>query len=186
VAAGLTWLAILAPAALLATGFLAEAGAAPKHPFILLSANLAMIGWFVGSLALREKWRSAPRWWAIGCAYLWLHVALVYHLMHAWSHDSAFNHIRNAGGMGEGLYMNYAFMGLWLADAIWLNFAESSYWRRPSWIGWFVHGYLFFMVFNAMVPYGTWVGRSVFAGFAIVAIIRFSICSRLPESSSLR
>lgn len=182
-ATGLTGLAILAPALLLASSFGLEAGSAPKHPFILLSANLAMLGWFVGSLALWKQWRSAPRWWAVGCAYLWLHVAIVYHLMHAWSHDSAFHHIRTVGGMGEGLYMNYAFMGLWLADALWINTHEASYRRRPNWIGWFVHGYLFFIVFNAMVPYGTWVGRSVFAGFALAAAFILSKGSRLPESS---
>jgi hypothetical protein len=185
VATGLTWAAILAPALLLASSFGHEAGSAPKHPFIILSANLAMLGWFVGSLALWEKWRSAPRWWAVGCAYLWLHVAIVYHLMHAWSHDAAFDHIRTVGGMGEGLYMNYALMALWLADALWLYVAESSYQRRPRWIGWLLHGYLFLMVFNAMVPYGTWIGRSVFAGFVVVVVLVLK-GSRLPDSHPVR
>lgn len=185
-ATGLIGLAILAPAAVLATAFTLEHGSAPKHPFIILSANLAMVGWFAGSIALWEKWRTAPRWWAIGCGYLWLHVALVYHLMHAWSHGSAFEHIRAVGGMGEGLYMNYLLMALWLADAAWLNIDDSSYRRRPRWVGWFVHGYLFFMVFNAMVPYGTWVGRCVFAAFAVAAFVLVLNRSRLPDSSPVR
>lgn len=185
-AALVTGIALLVPAAALSTGFLLEPGSAPKHPSIILSANLAMLGWFVGSIALWEKWRSAPRWWALGCAYLWLHVGIVYRVMHAWSHDAAFDHIRTVGGMGEGLDMNYALMALWLADAVWINVAESSYWRRPRWIGWLLHGFLFFMVFNAMVPYGTWIGRSVFAAFVVVGFLYFRFASRLPDSRPIR
>ena len=74
----------------------------------------------------------------------------------------------------------------WLADAVWINVAESSYWRRPRWIGWLLHGFLFFMVFNAMVPYGTWIGRSVFAAFVVVGFLYFRFASRLPDSRPIR
>lgn len=183
-ATGVIWIAILAPAALFATAFLLEPGSAPSHPFIVLSANLAMVGWFVGSLGIRERWKTAARWWAVGCGYLWLHVAIVFHLMHHWSQAEAFEHIRKVGGVGEGLYANYALMLIWLLDAIWLSTNQTSYRRRPRWLSYAIYGFLLFMVFNGMVVYGTWLGRSLFAIFMLIACIRWS--SRLPKSSLTR
>ncbi len=183
-ATGVTWLAILAPAALFATAFFLEPGSAPTHPFIVLSANVAMVGWFVGSLLIWERRKSAARWWAIGCGHLFLHVAIVFHLMHEWSQTEAFEHIRKVGGVGEGLYANYALMLIWLVDAAWLAIHEASYRRRPRWLSYLIYGYLLFMVFNGMVVYGTWLGRSLFAVFVLIAWFRWS--SRLPKSSLTR
>ena len=151
---------------------------------IYLSAWLAMIGWFVGSLALIENWKSAAKLWAVGCGLLLLHLAIAFHIAHGWSHAAAFGHTRNAGGFGEGLYANYAFAALWLIDAAWLGTSVSSYRRRPRWLTVAIHGFLSFMVFNAMVVFGSWPGRSLFAIFVLIAWLRWS--SRLPKSSLSR
>lgn len=173
------------PAAILASAFTLEPGSAPTHPFIKLSANLAMTGWFLGILAIVDQRRFAGWLWGIACAYLWLHVAIVFHVMHAWSHDAAFEHTREFGGLGEGIYANYTLMIVWLIDAIWLLAAPIHYERRPGYIRGFVHGFLGFMVFNGMVVFGTWPSRFLFLLFLVIAIVRPRSASCLPTCSCL-
>ena len=155
---------------------------------ISLSAWFAMTGWFVGSLALLENWKSAARLWAVGCGSLLLHLAIAFHFAHGWSHAAAFEHTRRAGGFGEGLYANYAFAALWFTDAAWLGTFAASYRRRPRWLTFAIHGFLSFMVFNAMVVFGTWPARGLFFAFVFFATRRISFpsSSRLPESSITR
>ncbi len=139
---------------------------------IYLSAWLAMIGWFVGALALFEKRKSAARIWLAGCVLLLVHLGIAFHLAHGWSHAAAFEHTRRVGGFGEGLYANYAFAALWLADALWLAVHPLSYRLRSRWVSFAIHGFLAFMVFNAMVVFGTWPARLLFGVFVAFALAR--------------
>jgi hypothetical protein len=139
---------------------------------IYLSAWLAMVGWFVGSLAIHEKWNSAARFWLAGCLLLLTHIGIAFHFAHNWSHAVAFEHTRRVGGLGEGIYANYAFAAIWLGDALWLAARPASYFRRPKWLTFAIHGFLLFLVVNAMVLYGTWPGRLLFGLFVAFALAR--------------
>lgn len=153
-------------------------GSAPDHALILISANAAMIGWYAGILSLVLRSRFAPALWALGCFYLWLHVAIVFHLKHSWSHHNAYEHTREVSGVGSGVYVNYAIMLVWLIDAVWLLVADRpKIWRIA------VHAFLVFMVFNGMVTYGSWYSRSLFGLFVIVSVAVWldTRTSRLPE-----
>src|SRR5262249_33262083 len=63
---------------------------------------------------------------------------------------------------GGGLYANYAFTLLWVADVIWWWRGLDRYEARPCSLNWAVLGFLGFMAFNATIVFGTqtvrWLG----------------------------
>ncbi|QEL18013.1 hypothetical protein [Limnoglobus roseus] len=147
--------------------FAIDPGSDPSNPAIFLSAWLAMIGWYVGATAVLARGAGAARLWAVGCGLQILHVAIAFHATHGWSHAAAFEHTRQVGGIGEGVYVNYLFTAVWLLDATWLCLAPRRYARRPRWLTVAVHGFLLFIVFNAMAVFGSWVARGLFGGFVM-------------------
>jgi len=86
--------------------------------------------------------------WAAGCAIFLAHVAFAFQFYHHWSHAEAYAATARQSGIGWGLYVNYAFAIVWLADVLW--------WGRPraSWISTTIHVFLAFMFFNATVVFG--------------------------------
>ena len=78
--------------------------------------------------------QRAARWlWTIGCIVLLIHIAAAFHIVHGWSHAAAYEHVlqrtRDSTGLasGIGLYVNYGFALLWVADTI-------LWWRRLDWV----------------------------------------------------
>ena len=77
--------------------------------------------------------QRVARWlWTTGCVIFVLHVMAAFHFQHNWSHAAAFEHVRQqtlhdtGWDSGIGLYINYAFGLLWLADTI-------RWWQRLDW-----------------------------------------------------
>ncbi|MBN9518124.1 hypothetical protein J0H58_06350 [bacterium] len=119
------------------------------HPAIRATAWLAVAAWALG-------WPRA--WRGVGAAvWLWgalaavFHVAVAMHTGHTWSHAAAVRHTEEVSGVGAGVWVNYAFVAVWLADATWLAASAASYRRRPRGVAWAVHGFLAFVVVNAAV-----------------------------------
>ena len=100
------------------------------------------------------------------------HVAVAFGVYHDFSHEKAVAHTARTAGVGWGVYVNYLFAAVWLADVVWLATATGSYARRPPWVGRAVHGFLAFVVFNATVVYGQWPTR--LAGVGWFAILGYS------------
>ena len=100
--------------------------------------------------------------WTLGCSFLLLHIAIAFHLGHGWSHGAAWEHTRQVGGYGDGIFVNYAFALVWLADVIWMWAAFRSYLGRPRWLKCAIHGFLAFVVFNAAVVFADWGLRLLF------------------------
>jgi|GEM_PF-3575365 len=100
--------------------------------------------------------------WTLGLVFFWIHIAAAFHLAHGWSHAAAWEHTRQVGGYGDGIYVNYAFAIAWLADVIWSWVAFDSYFTRPRWMKWPVHGFLAFVVFNAAFVFASWPHRLFF------------------------
>lgn len=100
--------------------------------------------------------------WAFGSLLLLLHIAVAFHLGHGWSHAAARQHTQQASGFGGGTYVNYAVALVWVADAAWLCVASGSYFARPRWVSWTVHGFIAFIVVNAAVVFGSWQSRGMF------------------------
>lgn len=140
------------------------------HPAVVHSARLAVIFWGLATALLLLGVPARQEWL---CAWLMfvVHVAASFHFAHDWSHAAAFRHTAAAAGVGEGLFVNYIFTLLWGADAIWLAASPDTYAHRPWWVGWVVHGFLAFIVFNATIVFGTATSRVlgvlVFAGLGI-------------------
>lgn len=114
----------------------------------------------------RMTWRR--RLGTIGLAIYLLHVVAAFQFVHRWSHADALaataRRTAEETGFpsGIGLYFNYLFTLVWIVDVAWQWLAPTSYTRRPRSVSLLIDGFLFFMVFNAVVAFGhgptRWVG----------------------------
>ena len=148
---------------------------------------------YVASLASRGR---LPIWsrlaWTAGCLAYFLHVACAFEYYHHWSHAEAYEatarHTGNVVGLdwGGGLYINYAFTFLWLADVCWWWIDMKGYLARPLLIEWVVQGFLGFIAFNATVVFATgfsrWFGSMACVLLAVILICRHhSVGSEKPR-----
>jgi hypothetical protein len=106
--------------------------------------------------------------WA--CALTLLHIAVAFHAAHGWSHARAYDHVERTSGFGPGLFVNYAFAAIWLADVVWSWIALDHYLDRPRWLGWGVLLFMAFIVFNAAVVFGSGHRRWVSAGLFLLPL----------------
>lgn len=156
--------------------FLEPSGHDTAHDAIRFSALRVVLVWcFAWPIALARR-ADGPgeadagrlrALWTLGCVLLWVHVAVAFHAGHGWSHAAAWEHTRQIGGYGDGVFVNYLFALLWLADVFWAWVRFESYLRRPRWLNWAVHGFFAFIVFNAAVVFGGWLSRAVFCVFFV-------------------
>ena len=107
-----------------------------------------------------DDWRvlthrgQIARWlWTWACVTFLIHVACAFHFSHRWSHTHAFEQTRLESGFGEGLYVNYLFIALWICDVSWWWINPERYALRPRWIDRLLHGFMLFIAFNATVVF---------------------------------
>lgn len=144
---------------------------------VRLTVWAALLAWVIA-----EWRRTAPaasptsgRWaWTLGALNALVHAALAFHVHHAWSHDAAFaDTARQTDAVtgldwGGGLYVNYAFLGVWTADVVWWWLAPSSYKSRPRPLGAAFRAFLWFMFVNGAFVFARGPLRWVGAGAAVV------------------
>ena len=143
---------------------------------------------YVLSVALWLKRRdgAARIAWTIACAFYLAHVAAAFQLRHHWSHLAALQETarqtREVFGVnwGGGLYFNYAFTIVWIADAYWWWRAGlTGYRARRRWVALGVNLFFAFMFFNATVVFGSpfmrWFGVAAMLILAVVAASRSRI-----------
>lgn len=142
------------------TGLLAAAahGVTPpdlRHPAVIGSAA-ATVAWMAAAWGCLLWRRSGPaRWaWTFGWLSLLLHLLAAFGIGHGWSHAAAVERIREVGGTGAGILVNYAFVLVWAADLAWWWIAPAGHARRPTGVAWAVHGFAVFMVVNGTVVFG--------------------------------
>ena len=99
--------------------------------------------------------------WTVGWFSYAAHVLLAFHFIHDWSHLDAVEHTavetaRMTGvRRGEGIWVNYLFTLIWLADVVRLWVAH---WRgRPTWrrLDMVLHAFFAFIFINATVVFGS-------------------------------
>lgn len=154
-------------------------GTDPTDGLISLSALPPILLWVACWPLALDRQRAKPavrRTWAIACALLWVHIAIAFHLGHGWSHRAAWDHTRAVGGYGEGVFVNYTFALVWLADAVWALAAPNSYRTRSRWLHGAIHGFLAFVVFNAAVVFATtptlpW----IFGAFVLFEVVGYLV-----------
>src|SRR5688572_5445520 len=153
-----------------------------------LSARLAML-LYVVALALLiltrgevRRLRAARAVYSAGCVVLLIHIAIAFHRHHAWSHADAHAHVERRTAeltgfaSGAGLWLNYLFALLWVADATyWWIAGADPYLRRPRWISAALHAFLLFMAINAAVVFA--LGPSRYVGAAVVVALAILVAA---------
>lgn len=111
--------------------------------------------------------------WTAGVLAYLAHVTAAFEFVHAWSHGAAVaetaRQTRALFGVdtGVGIWFNYAFTAVWLADAGWWWLDEDGYHRRPAAASGAVHAFMAFMFVNGAVVFATgpsrWIGLTASA-----------------------
>ena len=101
------------------------------------------------------------RWsWTIGSLMCVVHLYCTFEFAHHWSHTAAWNHtdmrMREllGWGWGGGVYVNYAFALVWLADVIWWWSDPPGHRSRPRIATILMHVLFAIVIFNATVVFG--------------------------------
>jgi hypothetical protein len=122
-----------------------------------------------------EAFRLRRILWTGAAALCLLHSGLAFHVQHGWSHDAA---VRQTAAQtaavtgidwGGGVFVNYAFLGLWAADVAWLWAAPASYLRRPPVVNGLVSAFFLFIIVNGAVVFAGGPARIV--GIAATATV---------------
>jgi hypothetical protein len=114
---------------------------------------------------LSARWTLSRSLWTAGCAVYLLHVLCAFAFIHHWSHAAAYlataRQSEQVIGLawGGGLYVNYAFTLLWLADVSWWWLNPQRYLVRSRAIECAVQVFMGFIVFNATVIFASGLSR---------------------------
>jgi hypothetical protein len=137
--------------------------------------------------------RSPPgwAWWAftLGLVLAIIHTLLSFDIVHNWVHDDA---VRATAmqteamfgvSVGWGVYVNYLFFAVWLADAWWWRSAPAGYLRPPA-VTWTLRAFYMVVIFNAAVIFA--VGWRRLLGLVLVSWLSraWSAGVTAPPSSS--
>jgi hypothetical protein len=105
--------------------------------------------------------------WTLTAALVWLHAIAAFHQVYGWSQavaiDATARQTASLTGLawGGGLFVNYAFLAIWAADAAWWWIAPASYHQRPA-ITEHARRWLFvFMFVNGAIVFAGGVARLV-------------------------
>jgi hypothetical protein len=128
-------------------------------------------------------------WCAAYTAYL-IHLAMSFHYYHHWSHADAVDHTREVAGVGEGIYVSHLFTLCWGADVLYWLLSPAGYARRGAWIGWLLHAFMVFIIFNGTVVYETgfirWAGLTLLATLAIFWFRKLLLLRKADSGLELR
>ena len=150
------------------------------------TVRIAMAFYVVGLASRGYSPKGSRLAWTIGCGFYLLHVVCAFEYYHHWSHADAFAATARqtvaAVGIdwGGGLYVNYAFTLVWLADVGWWWADEARYRARARLIEWGVQLFLGFIAFNATVVFASGFSRwfGVAACVFLLAVLGYRVLRR--------
>lgn len=145
---------------------------------------------YAGALLLR--WHAGKRHlarlaWTAGCLVFLAHVSCAFSFYHHWSHAAALadtaRQTEDSLGVawGWGIYLNYLFTLLWLADAAWWWRGLDRYDGRGRLMEWIIQAFFAFMFFNATVIFGSGPGR--WLGVGVFAVLAFALARLMTMRS---
>ena len=129
-------------------------------------------------------------WWAfvLGLALAVAHTLIAFDVVHNWVHEDA---VRSTAlqteavfgvAAGWGVYVNYVFFAVWLADAWWWRVERRGYARPPAVI-WTLRAFYMLMIVNGAVVFAAGVRRLL--GLLIVSwLTRIWVSPPIPARSS--
>lgn len=150
---------------------------------IFWTIYIALSFYFVALVLLisaRDAWWNgfARLAWTIAFLFYLGHMIAAYHFQHHWSQADALQHAakRTLETVGtefsSGLYVNYVFTLVWLADVAWWWVDAAGYKHRARWMTIAIHSFLLFIAFNSTVVFGAgpirWIGAVAMAVLAVV------------------
>jgi hypothetical protein len=121
--------------------------------------------------------------WSAGCVLMLVHVACAFHFYHEWSHAEAqaatARQVEQLVGvpLGWGIYFNYAYLAVWVADAAWWWIRPALIAARPILIGAAVHLFMVFMAFNGAVVFAA--GAAPWVGLGVSSLLVLLLARRL-------
>lgn len=152
---------------------------------VLFYAMRLAVDFLVADPIRRERW---ARWaWTAGCAIYLLHVGLAFHFLHGWSHAAAVAHTARRTfevvgvNWGGGIYINYAFTVLWVANVVWWWIRAARHEPTPAALYWSVHAVFAFMMVNATVVFGPPFWKWYVASGAILLVAIRLLLPRAPD-----
>lgn len=134
---------------------------------------LSLAAFAVGELAKSRRYAGAWSISAIGAILLTVHIVLAMAVRHGWSQASALEATaRQTNDMfglnwGGGVYVNYLFALVWIAELfVWRQWPEG-YASRPGWMKWSLRAFYFVIIASAAVIFATdwrrWMGAAILA-----------------------
>lgn len=137
----------------------------------------ATVAWAAGEALMRQPSASdrlTRAIWTLGIALALVHVVLAFQLVYAWDHEAAVvatvqqTADRFGQGWRGGIYVNYVFLAIWLADACWWWLAPASRASRSPRLEAARFALFVFMFFNGAVVFASGIGRLI--GIASVSV----------------
>ncbi len=116
---------------------------------LIMLAFRTSADWQVSNTAARV----ARRCWTWAVVSFLIHLGMAFHYYHGWSHAHAFERTRQVSGVGEGIYVSYAFTIAWCGDMAWWWLSPAGYATRPRWVGRILHAFLLFVVVNGTIVF---------------------------------
>jgi hypothetical protein len=105
---------------------------------------------------------TPPAWaWRVFTTGLLLavtHTVIAFDQVHNWNHAAAVlstaaqTHAVFGVAVGAGIYVNYLFFCVWLADALWWRMSPAGY-ARPAAITWSLRAFYMLIIFNGAVVF---------------------------------
>jgi hypothetical protein len=140
---------------------------------IWIGLTLFVLGETGRSFATTGTRAPAWAWWTFsaGLVLTIVHTLIAFAVVHNWVHGDA---VRGTArqteavfgvAVGWGVYVNYAFMAVWFADAWGWRAAPSH--RRPAPLVWTLRAFYMVMIFNGAIVFASGAGRVL--GIALVS-----------------
>ena len=103
-----------------------------------------------------------------------VHAVSAFQTFYAWSHERALLETARqtlavtGWSWGGGLFVNYAFVAIWMADALWWWLAPEAYRRRSAALSAALRGLFVFMFLNGAIIFAA-------GGMRVIGIIAVSV-----------
>jgi hypothetical protein len=152
---------------------------------------VATVAWAAGEALMRgsaESDRLARAAWTIGIVFAAIHVGLAFQWVYHWNHEAAVEATvkqaaaRFGWGWRGGIYVNYVFLAMWLADVSWWWMAPATHATRPLQMERARLVFFTFMFLNGAVIFASGIGR--LAGIASVTLAIFGAVTRRQRWSA--
>jgi hypothetical protein len=140
---------------------------------IWIGLTLFVAGETGRSFTRRSTGAPTWSWWAFSTGLLLaiVHTVLAFDIVHNWVHDDA---VRSTAmqteavfgvAVGGGVYVNYAFLAAWFADAVWWRAAPAGHPRSAA-LTWTLRAFYMVMIVNGAIVFAT--GARRLLGIALV------------------